>query len=202
MADLGSRRTRHSRTPERPRTRRARGTEGRRISGICMGVASIVPGRRRERRRGHCRDCSRRRRGPWRPREARGYPRAGSGECRRAHRRGLHRFVDTPKPPWAEPSAPISSTPAGCRASSLARLGRGQSAQPRTPSFRDSAQHRRERSWDAIHAPADGRWAYYEGLVRAFARSGSGRLVDEADRIVGNRAVGTMSVRGPWTGTE
>jgi (p)ppGpp synthase/HD superfamily hydrolase len=41
-----------------------------------------------------------------------------------------------------------------------------------------------EQVWERFNAPADDVVAYYESLVRAFREAGSGKLVDELERIV------------------
>ena len=89
---------------------------------------------------------------------------------------------ETPKRPWIERKRAFvkhaeSLAPASLRVSSADKV---HNAYAILRDLRNSG----EAVWGRFNAPADDVVAYYESLVRAFRKSGGGKLVDELERIV------------------
>jgi GTP pyrophosphokinase len=89
---------------------------------------------------------------------------------------------ETPKRPWIERKRDYvehaqSLSPPSLRVSSADKVHNGYAI------LRD-LRNTGEAVWSRFNAPADDVIAYYDSLVRAFRKSGGGRLVDELERIV------------------
>ena len=89
---------------------------------------------------------------------------------------------ETPKKPWIERKRGYVEHAGSLPPPSL-RVSAADKVHNSYAILRD-LRNEGEAVWSRFKAPADDVIAYYEGLVRAFRKSGGGRLVDELDRIV------------------